>query len=122
MDVGEYLRFLVALLFVLALFGGLVMVARRVGLGYPSTLKRPSGERRLEIVETASIDGRRRLVLVRRDTVEHLLVLGQNTETVVETDITEHRRRIPLARGDKAENPAAGEHLPPLASASSNDG
>ena len=33
------------------------------------------------------LDGRRKLVLIKRDDREHLIILGQNTETVVETRI-----------------------------------
>jgi flagellar protein FliO/FliZ len=46
---------------------------------------KPGG--RLKVVEVTAIDTRRRLVLVRRDGVEHLLLLGANGETVVETKI-----------------------------------
>lgn len=87
MEYTDYLRFLVALVFVLALIGILALFARRAGIGYPANLSRKMGTKRIQIVETAPVDGRRRLVLVRRDDVEHLLILGQNSETVIETDI-----------------------------------
>ena len=45
-------------------------------------------ERRLEIVEHASLDGRRKLVLIRRDDVEHLLMTGGPVDVVVETGIS----------------------------------
>jgi len=35
MDPGGYLRFLLALVFVLALIGVLAVLARRIGFGYP---------------------------------------------------------------------------------------
>lgn len=87
MNYSDYFRFLFALIFVIALIGLLALIARRAGFGYPAALKKTAKERRLQIIETASIDGRRRMVLVRRDNVEHLLLIGQNTETVVETGI-----------------------------------
>jgi flagellar protein FliO/FliZ len=87
MDYSDYFRFLFALIFVIALIALLALVARRAGFGYPAALNKAPNARRLEIVETASVDGRRRLVLVRRDNVEHLLIIGQNSETVVETSI-----------------------------------
>jgi len=87
MEFTGYLKFLFALLFVLGLIGLMAWGARRMGLGFPEgTLKKP-GSRRLSVVETASLDGRRRLVLVRRDDTEHLLVLGPNSEVVVERGI-----------------------------------
>ena len=87
MDYSDYFRFLFALIFVIALIALLALVARRAGFGYPVTLNKSLNARRLKIVETASVDGRRRLVLVRRDNVEHLLIIGQNSETVIETRI-----------------------------------
>lgn len=42
---------------------------------------------RLAIVEVRSLDPRRRLVLVRRDDVEHLLLLGSPGDLVIETGI-----------------------------------
>ena len=87
MDMDGYFRFFLALIFVLGLIGVLAVLARRAGLGFPVGATRPSGQRRLQVVEVAPIDGRRRLVLVRRDDVEHLLLLGPTTELVVETGI-----------------------------------
>jgi Meckel syndrome type 1 protein len=43
---------------------------------------------RLGISEYREIDKQRRLVLVRRDGVEHLLLIGGNVDLVVETGIT----------------------------------
>jgi len=88
MELDGYFRFVLALVFVIGLIGVMALVARRAGLGFPSRATRPGGERRLEVVEVAPIDGRRRLVLVRRDGVEHLLLLSPTTELVVETGIT----------------------------------
>jgi len=87
MDLGGYFRFLVALVFVLALIVILAMIARRAGFGFPAAATRRDGEKRLSVVEVAPIDGRRRLVLIRRDDVEHLVMLGPTTETVIETSI-----------------------------------
>ena len=44
-------------------------------------------ERRLDVVEHASVDGRRRLVLIRRDDVEHLIMTGGPVDVVIETNI-----------------------------------
>ncbi len=82
-----YLRFLLALIFVIALIGVAAMLARRMGLGFPIQASKGRGERRIGVVEVAPLDGRRRLVLVRRDDVEHLLVVSPNSETVIETGI-----------------------------------
>ena len=42
---------------------------------------------RLAVIDAAAVDGRRRLVLVRRDNVEHLLMIGGPTHIVVEPNI-----------------------------------
>ena len=55
--------------------------------------------RRLSVVEVLMLDTRRRLVLVRRDDVEHLILLGATTETVIERGI-----RV---------SPSFAEHLSP---------
>src|SRR5262249_56003832 len=42
---------------------------------------------RLAVLESAAVDARRRLVLIRRDNVEHLVMLGGPTDLVVETNV-----------------------------------
>lgn len=56
-----------------------------------STFFPPRPVKRLEVTDHASIDGRRRLVLVRRDNVEHLIMIGGPVDIVVETGINESR-------------------------------
>ena len=55
--------------------------------GGTSSLFGPPRERRLDVVEHASVDGRRRLVLIRRDDVEHLIMTGGPVDVVIETNI-----------------------------------
>jgi hypothetical protein len=60
-------------------------------------------ERRLAYVERAHLDGGRKLVLIRRDDVEHLLLVGGPIDLVIETGIpAEPRpgREAPGATGD----------------------
>ncbi|HTO65612.1 MAG TPA: flagellar biosynthetic protein FliO [Bradyrhizobium sp.] len=84
-DWGLVVRFLVALAIVLALIAAATWVARRYfGAAMLGGL---SGKRRLAVVEYALLDAKSRLVLVRRDTTEHLLVLSQTGAVVVETGI-----------------------------------
>ena len=49
----------------------------------------PKPETRLEVVDQANVDGRRRLVLIRRDDVEHLVMTGGPVDVVIETGIGE---------------------------------
>ena len=48
-------------------------------------------ERRLGVVESAAVDSQRKLILIRRDTVEHLIMTGGPVDVVIETGIEGHR-------------------------------
>jgi flagellar protein FliO/FliZ len=85
-DIDLVARFGVALVAVLALIVGLAWVARRYGPGAGMGFS-PGKERRLAIVEATSLDAKSRLVLVRRDRVEHLVLLGPAGATVIERGI-----------------------------------
>jgi flagellar biogenesis protein FliO len=79
-------RFFVAFLVVLALIGLTAWLVRRFGanrLGNATRGRQP----RLAVIDAATVDGRRRLVLIRRDNVEHLLMIGGPTDLVVEPNI-----------------------------------
>ncbi len=67
-------------------------------------------DKRLAVVEHASVDGRRRLVLVRRDNVEHLIMTGGPVDVLIETGIDGGRSeagvaRIPMAERDESREP-----------------
>jgi flagellar protein FliO/FliZ len=80
-----YWRFLGALVLVILLIVALAWVAKRLGFG--GRIATARGKRRLAVEEVLSLDGKRRLVLLKRDGVEHLLLLGLNDDLVVETGI-----------------------------------
>ena len=81
-DPTQYLRFAAALVFVLALIGAAAYALRAFGL--VSLVGRRPTDRRLSIVESLLIDARRRLVIVRRDDKEHLILISPTGETLVE--------------------------------------
>ncbi len=85
MDMLLLLKFASVFVFVISLMLLFSWFLKRLGLG--GTPLRNTDKKRLKIVEYLPIDHRRRLVLVRCDDREHLLVLGQESETVVATDI-----------------------------------
>ncbi|SNB68904.1 flagellar protein FliO/FliZ [Arboricoccus pini] len=88
----DYIRTLAALLAVLGAIGLGFWLLRRLEAG--GGLKRwLSGQRdasrarsgrRLDVVETRMIDQKTRLVLVRRDAVEHLLLLGPGGNLLID--------------------------------------
>ena len=65
---------------------------------------------RLAVIDAAAVDGRRRLVLVRRDNIEHLLMIGGPTDIVVEPNIV---RATPGRDQMPPRPPAGGAELPP---------
>lgn len=88
MDYDGYLRFIMSLAFVVGLIFLMAWGLRRYGFGV--ILPRPGGARRtrrLSVVEVAPLDTKRRLILVRRDEVEHLVMIGGATDVVIEAGI-----------------------------------
>jgi len=86
-------RFVVAFVIVLALIGLTFWLIRRFGSARVGTAAQRGRQPRLAVIDAAPIDGRRRLVLVRRDNVEHLLMIGGPTDVVVEQNIM---RAVPV--------------------------
>ena len=74
METLDYLRFIGSLSLVVGLILGASWAIRRYG---PQHLGGLSGsKRRLEVIESLTLDTKHRLVLVRQDDQEHLVVLG----------------------------------------------
>ena len=88
MDVIDIARYLGALTLVLALVGIAALAARRYGL---AGIVKGSASRRLAIVETLMIDPKHKLVLVRRDDREHLVMIGPDGGNVVESGLPAER-------------------------------
>jgi flagellar protein FliO/FliZ len=118
----QALTFFFAFVAVLALIGVAAWLIRRFAgnrLGAnPNRGRMP----RLAVIDAAAVDTRRRLVLVRRDNVEHLLMIGGPTDIVVEPNIV----RATPARDQIAQRPGVGAEsaprLPPLAESGWNEG
>ena len=82
----NYIKFVLALVFVLGLIGGFAILAKRAGLGNRGPIVRGKS-RRLSIIESMSLDPKRRVVLIRRDDAEHLVLLGVQNEQIIETGL-----------------------------------
>lgn len=100
MDIDTYFRFSLALVFVIALVFVLALVLRRLGVGH--AVATPRRQRRVTVVEVTPLDAKRRLVLVRRDEVEHLLLLGTAGDLVVEPAIRPPGFREAVTAAQKA--------------------
>lgn len=84
MDTVDPMRFILAFVFVLGLLGLFSVVLKRFGQNKKLFGGAQEGGR-LSVVETKYLDHKRRLVLVKCDGVEHLLLLGDGRETVIES-------------------------------------
>lgn len=73
------------LLCVAMIAGAFVLRSYLTGTPLPGLGARP--EKRLQVLEQTSVDSRRRLILIRRDNVEHLIMTGGPVDVVVETGI-----------------------------------
>lgn len=82
----QLIRFLAALILVVGLMLGLGLVMRKINAG--SGMVGSGQKRRLRVVESLPLDHRRRMILLRRDDREHLVILGPTGETVVESGIS----------------------------------
>ena len=95
----DYFKFLLVLFLVIGLIGLFGFLLRRIGFG---GVRVTAGRgRRLGIQEVLPVDARRRLVLVRRDDREHLILLGAAQDIVIETDIA-----APAAAEGETDKPA----------------
>ncbi|AMN43284.1 flagellar biosynthetic protein FliO [Rhodoplanes sp. Z2-YC6860] len=92
-DLPTPVNFVIAFVVVLLLIGAATWLVRRFGATRIDPAAR-GRQPRLAVVDAAAIDGRRKLVIVRRDNAEHLLMIGGPTDVVVETNIL---RAGPLA-------------------------
>ena len=100
----QTLTFLFAFIAVLALIGVAAWLVRRFANNRLGANTQRGRMPRLAVIDAAAVDGRRRLVLVRRDNVEHLLMIGGPSDIVVEPNIV---RAMPgrdqMRRGRRSE-------------------
>jgi flagellar protein FliO/FliZ len=102
-------QFFLAFVIVLGLIGATAWAVRRFGGGRLGGGGLRGRQPRLAVIDYASVDGRRRLILVRRDNVEHLVMIGGPTDVVVEANIV---RAAPASRDIAMPRPPALEPAP----------
>jgi len=81
----EYIRFALALLFVLGLISACAWFGKRMGL--TARVRQSRGAGRLSVSEVQAVDARRKLVLIRRDNREHLVLLNGDRDLLIESGI-----------------------------------
>jgi len=82
MNFLDLARAVFGLAFTLGIIGLCAWAARRYAPQLMARLQAHRGERRLQVVETLVLDPARRLVLVRVDDEERLLILGEGRELI----------------------------------------
>ena len=88
-DLSDLLVYFGAFIFVIALIGLVAFLMKGVLSGGSSSgvgLLR-GRKRRLGVVEAAAVDGRRKLILVRRDHIEHLIMTGGPVDVLIESGV-----------------------------------
>lgn len=76
MGILEFIRAVAALAVTLGLIGLAAVALRRFGPDFIARMQAGRAERRLQLIETLVLDPSRRLVLVRLDDQERLILLG----------------------------------------------
>jgi hypothetical protein len=98
-------KFLIAFVVVLALIALTAWLVRRFASDRFGASTARGRQPRLAVIDAAAVDSRRRLVLVRRDNVEHLLMIGGPSDIVVEPNIM----RVPNAMREPGRVPMQPE-------------
>ncbi|HWK94316.1 MAG TPA: flagellar biosynthetic protein FliO [Pseudolabrys sp.] len=109
-------KFFIAFAAVLALIALTAWLVRRFAADRLGGANARGRQPRLAVIDAATVDARRRLVLIRRDNVEHLMMIGGPTDVVVEQNIV---RAAPAA--PRAPEPTARVAEPAIRPASAAD-
>lgn len=116
-DITSIATYVAAFVFVIALIAiGAWVLKGMMAKGNNKTGSFLRGrERRLGVVEASNVDGRRKLILVRRDNVEHLIMTGGPVDVLVESGIHSPRSMETTPRPERNDDRvviAHDEHHP----------
>jgi flagellar protein FliO/FliZ len=109
-DTPPLVKFVLAFLIVLGLIFAAFWAVRRFGAGRIGGGAR-GRQPRLSVTESIPLDNRRALLLVRRDNIEHLVMIGGTTDVVVEANIV-RAGAVAVPRDVAVARPAPMETLP----------
>ncbi len=112
-EASQATQYIVAFVVILALLGLFGLVLRRLTsarLMLPGQDRGRSRQPRLGVVDIYDLDRQRQLILLRRDNVEHLLLIGGPNDVVIETNIV----RVQPARNSASPAEAGAERAEPI--------
>ena len=109
--------FAVPFLLVLGLVGLAALLWQRFRTATGSPTSRRGKQSRLAVIDTAAVDARRRLVLIRRDDAEHLIMIGGPTDIVIEPNIGQSEAFSPAREAPAAASPDRPVRRPQSAAA-----
>ncbi|MCJ2011339.1 flagellar biosynthetic protein FliO [Methylobacterium sp. J-076] len=108
-DGSPIIQYLVIFAVIFSVLAAIVFLVRRLtgGGGALQTRGARSRQPRLGIVDVYELDRSRQLILLRRDNVEHLLLVGGPNDVVVERNIQRGQRALaePALRAEPAAEP-----------------
>lgn len=113
MDVLDFFRYFAALLLVLGLIGAAGLATRKFGV---PGLTKPLAVRRLHIVESLMLSPRQKIAIIRRDDVEHLVMITPTGAQVIEAGFAPPPPKVePVdpAEPEKSEKSDTAESAPP---------
>ncbi|MBI3705695.1 MAG: flagellar biosynthetic protein FliO [Rhizobiales bacterium] len=106
------LKFFIAFAVVLGLIGLTAWLVRRFAGNRLGNAAARGRQPRLAVIDAATVDARRRLVLIRRDNIEHLLMIGGPTDLVVEPNIVRAVGSREVTREPARVEPSVGRPAP----------
>ena len=84
MDWNQYIQIGIALALVLAMMGLLSIVLKKINFAQSGLANKNA---RIKIIEQRMIDSKHKAAIIRCDDKDHLVILGQNGDTVIKADM-----------------------------------
>jgi flagellar protein FliO/FliZ len=84
---GYAFKMLFAFIVLLGVLALALWLVRRFGRERPTNAGGRGRPARLSVIDAANVDGRRKLVLIRRDNLQHLVLIGGPSDVLIEPNI-----------------------------------
>ncbi|MGE0230617.1 MAG: flagellar biosynthetic protein FliO [Flavobacteriaceae bacterium] len=101
-ELGAPAKMIIAFMIVLLLIAIVFWIARKIS-GAPGQRGMKARGPRIGLIESAMVDQKRRLLLVRRDNTEHLILIGGTNDLVIESGIDREGAPAASSRQERAE-------------------